>query len=100
MKRAAYIILAIILFLCLLPVFSVLLAGTAASLAGCDLDEGSIHACIIAGVDWGETLYTLAMAGWLGLMTLPFAALAALLISLLALFDLIRYLWRRSRQPR
>lgn len=97
MKRAAYIVLACIIGLCLLPVLAPFAAYTIASLAGCQLDEGSIHPCTAFGTDIGGALYTTAMFGWLGLATLPFAALAALLISLLALSDLIRYLWRRTR---
>lgn len=97
MKRAAYIVLAVILVAALLPVLSTLAAGLTAHAFGCQLDEGSVHPCLIAGADRGEALYTLAMLGWFGLVTLPFAGLAALLISLLALSDLIRYLWRRTR---
>lgn len=98
MKRAAYLLLAAIIAVCLLPVVSTLAAYATASALGCQLDEGSIHPCTAFGTDIGGALYTTAMLGWLGLATLPFAALAALLISLLALSDLIRYLWRRTRR--
>ncbi len=97
MKRATYLILGAALLLSLLPVLSTLAASVTANALGCALDEGSIHPCPAFGADLGGALYTAAMLGWLGLVTLPFAALAALLISLLALFDLIRYLWRRTR---
>ncbi len=97
MKRAAYIILAAIIAVCLLPVLSTLAAYATASTLGCQLDEGSIHPCPAFGTDIGPALYTAAMLGWLALATLPVAALSGLLISLLALSDLIRYLWRRTR---
>ena len=92
--RIAYIVLSVLLLLCLLPVLSTLAAGLIAAAAGCPLDEGSVHGCIILGADWGGTLYTAAMMGWFGLITLPFAAAFALALVLLAFVHLIRYLRR------
>lgn len=98
MKRMIYIGLSLILFVALLPVAAPFVAGSIAAFAGCDLDEGSIHPCLIGGADRGAGLYALAMTGWLGLVTLPFAGVAGGIISVLALSDLIRYLWRRTRR--
>jgi hypothetical protein len=86
----------LILLLALLPVISVAIAATLANLNGCALDEGSVHPCLIAGADWGETLYTLSVLGWLGLATIPFgiAGLGMLLVALLV----HRFTWRRARR--
>ncbi|MCZ8081105.1 MAG: hypothetical protein O9289_19940 [Rhodobacteraceae bacterium] len=92
--RVAFLVLSAVLFLCLLPVLSTLGAGIIANAAGCDLDAAGIHPCRILGADWGEALYIASFLAWFGLVTLPFAALAALGIILLALVRLIRYLRR------
>jgi hypothetical protein len=76
--RIAALICVILIFLGLLPVFSVLIAGLTANAAGCNLDEGSVYPCVIFGADIGSLLYTMGVFGWLGLITLPIAALGAL----------------------
>lgn len=62
-------------FIAASPIISVLLASMVASLAGCDLDEGSAHTCVIMGADWSDLLYAMFVMGWLGLVTLPFLGL-------------------------
>lgn len=62
----------------LLPVASLLIAATIANLGGCMLDEASVHACVLLGVDWGELLGLMAMAGWYVFFTVPAGGLAAL----------------------
>lgn len=76
--RRMLLYLLLILALALSPVLSVMTASAIASLAGCRLDEGSVHPCMVAGFDMGETLYTLFVLGWLGLVTLPLGAVALL----------------------
>ena len=94
MKRIAfYICLAALLF-GLLPVFSVIIASVIANITGCDLDEGSIHACMVMGADLGPTLYTMFVLGWLGLLTLPIAALGALGLLILGIISLFQKLRR------
>lgn len=78
------ILLAIILIFMLGPIVIALIAGMIANGFGCALDEGSVHACIIAGADRGETLYTMGMMAWFGLFTLPLGGIA-LLVWLVAL---------------
>ncbi|TDK38793.1 hypothetical protein E2F50_01195 [Rhizobium deserti] len=68
--------LAVILLLSVSPLVSVLGAGTVAELAGCQIDEGSVHPCQIGGSDYGEMLYFLTVLGWFSLLTLPFGAVA------------------------
>jgi hypothetical protein len=73
--RAAVWIGAALVLIGVLPVALAFLAAGIASAAGCVLHEGFANACVIGGTDWGETLYTLFVMGWLALMTLPLAAL-------------------------
>jgi hypothetical protein len=54
----------------LLPMLATLFAAMVASLAGCRLDEGDAHPCLILGVDWGDTLYALGVMFWLELATI------------------------------
>jgi hypothetical protein len=87
--------LVLILAFALWPVASVALSGWLAETNGCDLDEGSIHTCMIGGSDWGPTLYTMFVMGWFMLATLPMGAMG-LAIWLLVL--VAHYLvWRRRQ---
>ena len=72
------LILALVLVFTLAPIGSVAVAGWLAMTHGCKVDEGSVHPCIIGGVDRGELLYTLGVLGWLMLITLPAGACALL----------------------
>ncbi|MEO8205287.1 MAG: hypothetical protein ABI615_03845 [Chthoniobacterales bacterium] len=58
------------------PVVSVCLAFFMAWLGNATVDEGSMHPCIIAGHDYGETVYTLFVLGWFGMWTIPTGVLA------------------------
>jgi hypothetical protein len=60
----------------LAPIGSVLACGWIANAHGCKVDEGSVHPCIINGVDRGPLLYQLGVLGWLMLVTLPAGGLA------------------------
>jgi hypothetical protein len=84
----------ILLVLGVLPMISVFVAGTIAGWAGCVLHEGFANPCMIGGRDWGSTLYTLFVLGWLGLATWPFAAAGLLLLAIAALLAGIRALGR------
>lgn len=63
----------------LLPVVSLLVAAMVANIGGCELNEASAHACVLLGVDWGEALALMAMAGWYVFFTVPLGGLAAIL---------------------
>jgi len=60
------------------PLLAAFAAGTIANLNGCTLNEGSANPCVIAGADYGDTLYSLGVLGWLAIATVPIgiAALA------------------------
>jgi hypothetical protein len=86
--------LAIILLLGILPLLSLLIAVLFASAFGCPLDEGSIHPCVVLGLDFGDLLYTMAVGGWFVMFTIPLAGLA-LVVWLVVLVVL---LFTRSRR--
>lgn len=90
-----FIVLFLILVLAFAPIGSVVIAGAVANTYGCRVDEGSVHPCLIGGRDYGQTLYTLGVLGWLMLITLP-AGMAAGLIWLVVLL-LHRVKWKRKR---
>ncbi len=71
-------ILAIIVPLGLAPMILMMIGAGIAEANDCQLDEGSIHPCIINGEDWGAHLYTLAMMGWFMLLSFPVAAMCIL----------------------
>ena len=94
---ARYLWLAVLLLLiALAPVISVVVAGMLANANGCALDEGSVHPCLIAGADWGEALYTMGVAGWLALATLPFGVMALGALAIVLLVH--RFIWHRDRR--
>ncbi|GAB4064360.1 hypothetical protein GCM10028812_02710 [Ancylobacter sonchi] len=86
-----------IVTLALAPLACALLAGLVADLAGCALDEGSVHPCLIGGRDVGELLYTMGVLGWLTLATLPAGGLLLLVWGAVALLHLG---WRGIRATR
>lgn len=69
---------AVILLAAFVPLISAFSAGAIANAYGCALDEGGVYPCLIGGIDYGETLSVMFVLGWLGLITLPFGALAAI----------------------
>lgn len=61
------------MILCLMPVFSVLLAQAIAKKLNCEINEGSATTCLWNGHDIGSHLYSMFVLGWLGLVTVPAA---------------------------
>jgi hypothetical protein len=90
--RAFRIAMLIVTVVCVLPLVSLLLSLAIANLAGCALDEGSVHPCVIAGFDFGTALYTMFVFTWLGLLTLPALGLA------LPLWGVVELVVRRRRR--
>jgi hypothetical protein len=77
-----WLVYLVIAFLGVLPMLIAMLAGVIANLAKCELNEGSVNPCVIAGRDVGKMLYAMGVGGWLTLMTMPAALLAALIYSI------------------
>ncbi|NGQ89909.1 hypothetical protein G5V65_03295 [Rhodobacter sp. HX-7-19] len=92
--RTAYIVLGSLLFLCLLPVLVALAALALTGPMGCTSDGPALSNCTLFGTDWSGAMTMATMLHWLGIVTLPFAALFALTLLLLALVHLIRTLRR------
>jgi len=88
-----WIVLALIIFVALAPLGSVVTCGVIANAHGCHVDEGSVHPCIINGKDYGQLLYTLGVAGWLMLVTLPAGVFAFMIWLIVLVFH--RASWRR-----
>ena len=90
------VILTILIF-AISPFISVMIAGTIADRYNCQLDEGSIHPCVVNGEDIGDTLYTLGVLGWLALATIPLGLIAiGVYLTGVATFYMARWLLRRK----
>lgn len=87
-------VLAVIALVSVFPLLMMFAAAWIASLAGCHLDEGSAHMCVILGSDRGEMLYTMFVSGWMTILTLP---LGAGFFLLWLLVTVGRILWGRRR---
>lgn len=86
--------LAIAIF-ALWPLVSVFASIGVAQQFGCQLDEGSIHVCMIGGSDWGGALTILFVMGWFALLTLPVGLGAGLIW--LAVLVVHRLAWSQRR---
>ncbi len=86
------VILLLILGWMLWPVASVMIAGSIAEANNCQLDEGSVHPCIVNGNDRGEQLYSMGVMGWFMLVTIPtgLIALAVYGVILLIIWLVVR----------
>ena len=69
----------IVIALALSPITVTYTAGFIASLLGCDLNEASVHACPLLGVNVGLLLYAMGLAVWFVSLTVM-AGLLALVV--------------------
>lgn len=90
-------ILLLILGWMLWPVASIMMAGSIANANDCQLDEGSIHPCIVNGTDMGEQLYSMGMMGWFMLVTIPTGLIA---LAVYGVILLVIWLVLRNRRKR
>lgn len=97
-KRAPWLlVLGIVTLVGWAPLGVLLLGSGVASALNCRLDEGSVHPCLVAGVDIGPVLYTATVSGWLILGVWP-VMLGTLLIWLgLLIRMIVRMSLRRLR---
>jgi len=95
---AYWLALAVILLFALAPVLSVLAAGFIAETNGCNLNEASIHPCLVGGQDAGGLLYTLFVLGWFAIATLPLGGGA--LVVWLATLVVHRIAWGQMQKAR
>jgi hypothetical protein len=95
-RRLAYAALLLGLAICLAPAGGMIWASWFAARHGCTLHEGFQNPCVVDGTDWGGTLYTAFVGGWLMLVTLPAAALLMLILLVMAVRDLRRHCRRKG----
>jgi hypothetical protein len=94
------LVLLLILAWTIWPVALVAVAGNIASANGCQLNEGSVHPCIVNGRDMGEQLYGMGVMGWFMLVTIPTGLLAlAAYGAILLVVWLVRRARRHSTRP-
>lgn len=91
--RAFRALMAVLLFLCLLPLMSMAAAEFIAQLYGCKLDLASVHPCIVGGRDIGQDLLTLGMMGYFLFATMPGVVAV---IAIWVIVELIAWVRRRS----
>ncbi|HEY8247458.1 MAG TPA: hypothetical protein VIG38_09285 [Hyphomicrobium sp.] len=91
--RAFRALMAVLLFLCLLPMMSMAVAEFIAQLYGCKLDLASVHPCIVGGRDIGQDLLTLGMMGYFLFVTMPGVVAV---IAVWIIVELIAWMRRRS----
>jgi len=89
-------ICALVIVVGLAPLVATLASTEIASLAHCELDEGSVHACIIGGHDVGNALYMMFVSGWYGIFALPYVAGA---VAIWTLTVIVGWLRRRFARP-
>ena len=96
-RRAMIWALAVIVLFGVSPLLSLLLALAIALPFGCSLDEGSVHPCLIFGLDFGALLYSMSVSAWFVMFTIPLAGVALVFWFVVVLSSLI-IRWRRQRQ--
>jgi hypothetical protein len=64
----------------ILPILSMLIAVVIAGVSGCAIDEGSVHPCLVLGIDLGTMLYSMAVFGWFVMFTFPLAGIALFIL--------------------
>jgi hypothetical protein len=92
-----FILLVPILAFTFAPIGSVVACSVLANAYGCKVDEGSVHPCMINGVDRGQLLYSLGVMGWMMLVTLPLGGLAILVWIVILIVH--RLNWRKRPPP-
>ncbi len=90
LRRAITLICALCLLIGVLPILSMLIASGISSAAGCMLDEGGSHPCLILGADWGGTLNFMFVAAWFFFLTFPLAILGLIGLVVIGILRLIR----------
>jgi hypothetical protein len=78
-KRIGHGLIVLWMFLPIIPALTADLIGFA---CGCQVDEGSVHSCIVLGLDIGSSLYSMGVIGWLVLITFPTGIVALVVFSL------------------
>jgi hypothetical protein len=92
--RVAFLVLLFLLVLCLLPLIVALVAGSLSGPLGCEYIAAAFRNCALFGADVSDAMTMAVSLHWLGLITLPCAAVIAAALLLLGFINLIRRLRR------
>ena len=82
------------------PIISVVISSWIAQANGCVLNEGGVNPCVINGTDWGETLTTMFVFGWLTFLTAPLGAIALLIWLIALVLHVVAHRRRRAALPK
>ncbi|MCG7539620.1 hypothetical protein EXT48_09320 [Pseudoalteromonas sp. CO348] len=66
-------------FLAIAPLFGLLIAELSVAVLNCRVSESGHSDCVIGGIDIGMLLAILYTGGWVSMISIPVAGLAALL---------------------
>jgi hypothetical protein len=89
-RLLAFITLCVLTVVGWAPLLGVLASSLFASSFGCTLNEGNLHPCVVAGIDFGGLLYTGFVGGWLMLVTWPFMLLTLVIWIVLGIAFIVR----------
>lgn len=93
LMRIFRVLVALIAFICLLPVIALFIMSFYASSHGCTVHEGFPTPCIVDGKDVGPTLYAVGVSGWVMIATIPILAWTLVVWLAVEVIRLLR--WRR-----
>ena len=93
--RAFRALMAILLFVCLLPLMSMAVAEFIAQIYGCKVDLVAAHPCMVGGRDIGHDLLTLGFMGYFLFVTMPGV------VAVIAVWIIVELIaWARCRSER
>lgn len=98
-----YVVVLTVLLIVLFTIAPVIVTGLAsltANFAGCDLNEGEAHVCVIHGKDYGEALYKMGMFEWMIIFTAPIGALALAILTISTLCRVLFKIIARNKAAR
>ncbi|MBI1203748.1 MAG: hypothetical protein GC182_14695 [Rhodopseudomonas sp.] len=94
-KRLMILSLALIVLFGVAPFIAALLASGLAHAFVCGLDQASVHACMVAGVNVGGVLHGMFLLLFYAILTLPLGAVA---LAVWLVVAIILYFLHRRRQ--
>ena len=83
--------LIVIVLIGILPILITLVAVGIASANGCQVDESSVHPCILGGIDHGADIQAASFAAFLFLVSGPVAFVLFLIWLVIFIIHLVRF---------
>ena len=87
----------VIVVIAMLPLLITIVAIAVANAYGCQVDESSVHPCIIGGIDHGADLQAASMMFWFFFMSVPLAFVLFLIWLVIFIIHLTRANAARKR---